>query len=183
MTQLRGSLDYGIRTSKQRTSAYPGRGSSHDTYEPLPNKGLVFPIGPVGVVGDEYLRISDEVASDAAPTEVPRNLYVVTDTILEMNNLMAELRGDSLFVFNALATARGIPKKGSDIRQYGNGFRAHYESHASLSTHFLRAMNALDAWSREVTDRDLVHRTDFGTGKKPLLMMQPDIKIIDQRNR
>ena len=133
--------------SRPRTRAYDqsdAKGSSIDTYDPIPNEWQVrqFDTRPA----DEYLKIGFAVDDfiDPSDEDAVRDLYILTDTAIEMNGSIADLRGDALFTLNALLASRAREVHTRELYEFGSGFRGHYsaEKRKSLSTHLWRSLMA-----------------------------------------
>lgn len=155
--------------------------NTRELYTPTPNTGLVRSYR-LDEIGEEYIKLAPYLTPDE-PEDSSRRLEIVADDALAMNGYLGTMRGDALFVMNALLAARHIPQKPTEIWRYGNGFRAHVRSSArspQISTPFMRTIQALDAWARNSSDADMVDRP-YGSGGNPTYMIMPDIAVRDAR--
>lgn len=160
-------------------SAYQGSEASRSTYVPNANNYLVQ--AQPDTVSSDYLHITPYWQHDTA-NEHDRELSIVSDTYIEMGGESAELLGDARFVFNALIAARYDQLSAREILNYGDGFRGQtYSLVSAASITLSRAVQALDAWSIDVSGDLMVDRTGWGTGSHPSFFIARDIVIRDLR--
>lgn len=168
--------------------------SEPESYEPAANRDIVriYPNGiePARMVIAPYLG-SDDLQDDS------RILKIFSDTFvgfrgprvkIEYRRHQVELSSDARFVLNALTAHRHRLQASREILEFGGGFREGllYPDTPipnAVAVQFSRAVQALDWYSRDATDRLLVIRSSWGSGPHVTYGLAPDIAIIDARTK
>ncbi len=149
-------------------------------YWPVANVGLVRPIA----AHDEYRRILP-YRSDSLVDETQRQLYIINDSSIELGDQAVELLGDARFVFNALLASARSRKTALEIINFEHGFREqgpYATSNSLITTPFMRAVNALDAFTMSASDDIMIQREHWGAGgRQPWYEIKSDIAVIDTR--
>ena len=157
--------------------------SAPDGYSPRPNDSQVYLL-PGNRLLPEHAAILSYPNPDIL-TPDSRQLLIVTDTIVCLRGLYAELHRDARFTLNALLANRLSFQSVSEITNYGEGMRNRLQAEGRIKpkiiTAFKRAIDALDAFGIESSDKPLVERTRHGSGAGVGYRLYPDIAISDNR--
>ncbi|MEP6710381.1 MAG: hypothetical protein ABJA64_01550 [Candidatus Saccharibacteria bacterium] len=139
-----------------------------------------------GAIGIEYLKIIVPPEINDYNRQLKENqidtldVHVELDTTIRLNETLADLRGDPLFILNALLAVRDRHQHFSELREFGSGFRAHEVTH-TYGTPFRRALSQLDDWSQRASEHELISRTHHGSGPENRYMLRPIVRVIDDR--
>ena len=132
--------------------------------------------------GLEHIRILSVPNELSSPID-GRRIDVATDTTVVLNEVIAQLQGEGLFLFNALMCAVRQHQTSAEIRNFRTGNHPRSISRATLNTRLLRAVHSLDAWAIQASDHPLIQRSSFGSGPSVTYALMDDVSVVDCRRK